>query len=522
MLTTIAQPITEKNLQQSVQHGFELANGKWSPLVKGLDPYRKMLTALIMESTRNFIDNLDETTRITSIGAYDKYNFPMIRAVVPNLIATEIATVQPLNGPAALIFFMEFLYGTSKGAITAGTKMFDVLTGPDATVDYTSEKVSKENVLKTDGTAFWPTTAAAGTYSGYLNKKWRPIRPGTMKIFEVLTTGAGAITKVQIAHDNGSGKLIADTAMSAGTVDVTSSSVHYSAVEDANNPNVKIVTLTSSPDSNADPASTLEVDYEFISEAMVGDNIPDVDILLTSAPVTVKSRKMKARWSLEAANNMRSQYGALADVEVTAAMAEKVKFEIDREVINTIHSIAPAAHVEEFDRVSASSNPNISYTEHKLRMYDTLAMLSGKILKTTKRVRPNFIVGDIESCNIYRTMPGFKAYPAASTVGAQKIGVLNNQYVVFEDPFLTPSLANGDTLAGGGGLAAGVSIVGYKGASFLEAGFAYCPYVPLLLTPIVTLDDFVGRIGVLTQYATKVINPNMYGKVLLKSAVPVA
>jgi len=212
----------------------------------------------------------------------------------------------------------------------------------------------------------------------------------------------------------------------------------------------------------------------------------------------------------------------LADVEVTAAMAEKVKFEIDREVINTIHSIAPAAHVEEFDRVSASSNPNISYTEHKLRMYDTLAMLSGKILKTTKRVRPNFIVGDIESCNIYRTMPGFKAYPAASTVGAQKIGVLNNQYVVFEDPFLTPSLANGDTLAGGGGLAAGVSIVGYKGASFLEAGFAYCPYVPLLLTPIVTLDDFVGRIGVLTQYATKVINPNMYGKVLLKSAVPVA
>jgi hypothetical protein len=57
--------------------------------------------------------------------------------------------------------------------------------------------------------------------------------------------------------------------------------------------------------------------------------------------------------------------------------------------------------------------------------------------------------------------------------------------------------------------------MGYKGGTFLEAGYVYAPYIPLYTTPMIVLDDFVGRKGLATQYGKKMVNPRFYSKGLV-------
>ena len=80
-------------------------------------------------------------------------------------------------------------------------------------------------------------------------------------------------------------------------------------------------------------------------------------------------------------------------------------------------------------------------------------------------------------------------------MGVIHIGTLNGRWKVFKDPYFARSKM----------------ISGYKGNSFLETGYVYAPYIPMFVTPTVTLDDFVVRKGIGTLYGKKVVNSKFYG-----------
>ena len=84
--------------------------------------------------------------------------------------------------------------------------------------------------------------------------------------------------------------------------------------------------------------------------------------------------------------------------------------------------------------------------------------------------------------------------------GVEKVGTVSNKYTVYKDPYFPE----------------GMILLGYKGGSFLESGFVYAPYVPLLVTPtIFAPEDFTPRKGVMTRYASQMIRPEMYGIVFV-------
>lgn len=84
------------------------------------------------------------------------------------------------------------------------------------------------------------------------------------------------------------------------------------------------------------------------------------------------------------------------------------------------------------------------------------------------------------------------------TIGTEKIGALNNRFTVYKDPYFPRNKI----------------LVGYKGSSFLETGFVYAPYVPLIVTPtIYAPEDFTPRKGVMTRYAKKMVRSDFYGTV---------
>ena len=82
--------------------------------------------------------------------------------------------------------------------------------------------------------------------------------------------------------------------------------------------------------------------------------------------------------------------------------------------------------------------------------------------------------------------------------GIYKVGTLMNKWVVYEDPFFTSDQM----------------LVGLKGASFLDAGYVWAPYIPLQVTPTF-LDpaDFSFRKGLRTRYGKKVLRQEYYAKV---------
>lgn len=431
-----------------------LANHKWREYVEGLEGYQRLAVAQLLENTDRAIANMEETTKVVNVGSFTKYVFPLIRAIFPNLIAMEICSVQPMTGPASLVFYFDFVYGTSKGQVSAGTRVFDAIAGPQMQ-DYTYSSETVTNELF--GTGNGSTTNFTHTMA------YVPVRPGTVTIV------AGSVT----GTDDGNGA-ISGTGIVSGSINYTTGAAS--------------ITYSSAPANGTQILAT----YDYNSEAYTG--IPEIDILLTSAPVTARPRKLRARWGLEAANNLKALYGLDADTELVAALAEEIRFEIDREIIEALWNNAYSGNtVNAWDATVPSG---VSYTEHKLSLVDRFVIAGNNIFRNTKRATGNWIVMGTDVANIVETLPGFKPDPAAGQIGIVRIGTLNGRWACYKDPWMTSSRY----------------LVGHKGVSFLEAGYVYAPYIPLMTTPTVVLDDFVGRRGILTQYATKLINPRFYAQ----------
>ena len=107
---------------------------KWAPLLdyQGAeaitDPHRRAVTAQLLENQENFMREsrafaeggsmLQEApTNATgsSIDNFDPVLISLIRRSMPNLIAYDVAGVQPMNGPTGLIFAMRARYTNQTG-----------------------------------------------------------------------------------------------------------------------------------------------------------------------------------------------------------------------------------------------------------------------------------------------------------------------------------------------------------------------------------------------------------------------
>lgn len=199
---------------------------------------------------------------------------------------------QPMTGPASLIFYLQFVYGSTKGSTRAGTTMFD---NPDK--DYASEKVPMEVIGNGDGNDVTPTLSTLA---------YRPVRPGSLSIAAII--GGNTYYVVDDSNGNLYFRGGADT-----TININYTNGQFSG-------NIDWTTKGGAPDAD----TTLTATYEFDSEG--SESIPQVDLLLTSTPVHAQPRKLRSRYSMEAAANLRLVHGIDAEMELSAVLAEELKF----------------------------------------------------------------------------------------------------------------------------------------------------------------------------------------------------
>src|SRR5262245_3644872 len=137
MVLTEDRPMGEDGLVTSFLHvGKVLAESKWKNYCfdKRLpihDDITRAGLAVLLENTKRYFAGLDETTRALSIGDFTKYAMPLVRAIFPELVANSLVSVQPMLGPTSLVFYLDFVFGTTKGKVRRGDTAFSsVVRGP--------------------------------------------------------------------------------------------------------------------------------------------------------------------------------------------------------------------------------------------------------------------------------------------------------------------------------------------------------------------------------------------------------
>ena len=428
-------------------HG--LKKGEAIDFLKGIeDKYRRGYVARLLENAAQWVENMDEATRMYNVGSFEKFLFPLIRAVYANLVAADLVSVQPMDMPIGLVFYYDVKYGSNKGDIVRGDKMFDATRGPSQKFHYTDEVVENETV---------DTGDSGSAYSGTLS--YFPVRPGTLRI----TDGN------QNAADDGNGTMIGA---------VASGSINYAT-------GAWNVVFNSTVETNL----VIYASYEFDLEA--SDQVPQIDIQLTSSPVTARSRKLRARWSIEAQQDLKAFHGIDAETDTVGYMANEISRELNQSIIRHLRQIAAAGSVT-WDRTPPDGTHWYWWKE---KLYDVMVEGSELVFEYTQRAQANWAICSSDVAAVVRTLAKFvpAGDPGTSVAGVRKIGTIG-QFTVFDDPAYPSS----------------EFLLGFKGSSFLDTGYVHATYQGLYTTPTIVLDDFVSRKGMAVRTAQKVVNAGFY------------
>ena len=104
----------------------ELLNGRWAEtkeaLLEGLQGTKKSVMGVTLENTRKYLTE-SATAGATSAGNVATLNrviLPVIRRVMPTVIANELVGVQPMTGPVGQIHTLRVRYADSATGVTAG------------------------------------------------------------------------------------------------------------------------------------------------------------------------------------------------------------------------------------------------------------------------------------------------------------------------------------------------------------------------------------------------------------------
>ena len=242
--------------------------------------------------------------------------------------------------------------------------------------------------------------------------------------------------------------------------------------------------------------------------------IPEINVAMSSEAIVAKTRKLKAVWTPEFAQDLNAYHSLDAEAELTSIMSEYISLEIDQEILSMLIESAGAGD-EYWSAVNnlavnaqGVQNANLNFFNSQGQWFQTLGTkvqkLSNIIHQRTLRGGANFMVCSPSVATIIESIPGFAsnsdgdAAKMSYAFGVQKAGSMNGRYQVYKNPYMTDNTI----------------LLGYRGGQFLEAGAVFAPYIPLIMTPLVyDPTTFTPRKGLLTRYAKKMLRPEFYGRI---------
>ena len=240
---------------------------------------------------------------------------------------------------------------------------------------------------------------------------------------------------------------------------------------------------------------------------------PELAISIEKTTVAARERGLKAEYSTELAQDIRAVHGLDAESLLSDFLSAELLADINREVVRTINVTASigaqsgTTTLGVFD-LDLDSDGRWMIEKFKGLMF-RLEMEANAIAKNTRRGRGNIIIcssnvaSALQAAGILQFTPRLDGNNLeVDDTGNTFVGVLNNKYKVYIDPYST-----GDYMT-----------LGYKGANAFDAGLFYCPYVPLQLFKTSDPQTFQPKIAFKTRYGM-VANPFAQGATVGQGAI---
>ena len=467
---------------------------------------------------------------------------PLVRKVFGQIAAQEFVSVQPMNLPSGLVFFLDFQYGSNKSPFTAGDSLYGDKSAAEnpfgngntgglygsGRFGYSIQNTQSLGITSTDANTTWDQVNFNSDYSA-------SVAAGN---YRTISVPASDLPYADLEGVKGfqlfSGSLATTVPVGTGGI-VAGAQVSEFTTYDGTNVNFVIL----------DSAFTVYTDVSVNYQIQTQDNnrgdfeagnpnpnkfnnktedpyccpeqvIPEINIQMQSSAIVAKTRKLKAVWTPEFAQDLNAYHALDAEAELTSILSEYISLEIDLEILSMLIEGA-AAGTENWSAVNNQSitGTGAGITQSDLGFYNSqgqwfqtlgtkIQKLSNIIHQKTLRGGANFMVVSPTVATILESIPGFAAdtdgdaAKASYAFGVQKVGSLNSRQKVYKNPYMT----------------ANTILLGYRGTQFLESGAVFAPYIPLIMTPLVyDPETFVPRKGLLTRYAKKMVRPEFYGTI---------
>ena len=486
---------------------------------------------------------------------------PLVRKVFGQIAAKEFVSVQPMNLPSGLVFFLDFQYGNTKTPFTAGDSLYGNTgaTGSNGTYPFSTNNTN----LNEQGAG---GLYGAGKFTYSTNQFSESIASGSLTFassslwYELnfdsdlsASAAANQILKVTVATATtelptfdpdavrgfvpiSGSNFTADNLLPAFTTyNYTANTISFYFTASAALANAAVSAKASST-----YLGTFQVFYQkatTMSPYQVGDfeanntfaipnsldatqiAIPEINIQLQSQAIVAKTKKLKAVWTPEFAQDLNAYQALDAEAELTNIMSEYISLEIDLEILDMLIEDAGAgteywsAVSNQFYNPGTNSFQTVGVTDGGYyntqgQWFQTLGTkmqkLSNRIHQLTLRGGANFLVCSPTVATVLESIPGYASNSDGDVskmtyaFGVQKAGAINNRYTVYKNPYM-----NENTI-----------LMGFRGTQFLEAGAVFAPYIPLIMTPLIyDPETFTPRKGLLTRYAKKMLRPEFYGKI---------
>jgi len=219
---------------------------------------------------------------------------------------------------------------------------------------------------------------------------------------------------------------------------------------------------------------------------------------IEKSTVTAVSRALKAEYTMELAQDLKALHGLDAETELANILSSEILAEINREVVRSLYVTAvKGAQVNTttagiFD-LDTDSNGRWSVEKFKGLMF-AIERDANAVGQQTRRGKGNMLICSADVASALQ-MAGVLDYTPALNNNLNVddntttfAGVMNGRFKVYVDPYSANVAASQ------------YYVCGYKGTSPYDAGFFYCPYVPLQMVRAVGENSFQPKIGFKTRY----------------------
>jgi hypothetical protein len=533
---------------KSLQSDAAKLAGKWAKtgLLEGLGETESNNMSLLLENQAkqlvtemNTISTNSSFTSGTEGENWAGIALPLVRKVFGTIVAQEFVSVQPMNLPSGLVFFLDFQYGNTKNPFTAGDSLYG---DRNSSGTYPFSTPAAEGGLYGAGRFAYSTNQFSSSFTvetgstiataSLADINWNAGAAGAANLSASVAAGEIKKFTVDVSALTSSADfdgVRAFTLTSGSTIAVAD---NLSFATSYTSPNIYFYVSASTAELadagdyvvhyNKATTELTRGDFEASSSAAVPNaadsvqiSIPEINVKMQSQAITAKTKKLKAVWTPEFAQDLAAYQNIDAEAELTNIMSEYISMEIDLEILDML--IADAAAGTEYWSVTSNrtidSEGNVGsagYYNTQGQWFQTLGTkvqkLSNKIHQLTLRGGANFLVTSPTVATVLESIPGFAANNNGDAAqmeyafGVQKVGTINNRYKVYKNPYFTDNLI----------------LMGYRGTQFLETGAVFAPYIPLIMTPMVyDPETFTPRKGLMTRYAKKMLRPEFYGKIYI-------